>query len=591
MNGKNYLEDAIKEAHDTTAHGGVEKTLRWFTDKFICQPFSTLVNEHVASCDTCQRTKYSNKPPLGQVTMLHVPARAWTDITMDFLKMSPVFTYCSTLYPNIPLEDDHMICFSRLWTIVCRQSGFMFLIPVSDCFTVEICTDTFVTHVSSVIGYPYYIVFDRDTLFMSDHFKDWAARKGIRLEPSAAYHPQTDGPSEIANKTILQATRACKVKGNEWLHKLSETQLKLNSRDNTARQHCPFFSLLGFDAKLSPSSFPYPITAYTPAEERHLDTSRNMYSSKVKQAIQANEKPSVPPLLSAGQKVLLSTENLNLLNTSRKLKSRWVRPFRIQHVNRKRNNYTLDLSTDSWLSLIHNTFHISKIKPYIENDLTNFPGRHGEQPGEVTKGRWEVEWVLEFRTAPHTAKSQYLVRWKGYGSDDDEWINFADISLEIVQDFWTSGNYSNTFKQWRSSKTHKKRHTRETHKSIVQTERDRVLALSPDDQDLTSAATNLAEDIFNVFLKYLFAPVELTWQSRVPSCCFNCRSELTMEEGMANKVSIGCVHCSLCHECLLWMIWKLCWSPTVHCEHCYSNNCRTCTCYFGVPPAWARQQE
>jgi len=176
----------------------------------------------VASCDTCQRTKYSNKAPLGQVTMLHVPARAWTDITMDFLKMSPVFTYCSTLYPNIPLEDDHMICFSKLWTIVCRQSGFMFLIPVSDNLTAEKCTDTFDTHVASVIGYPYYIVFDRDTLFMSDNFKDWAARKGIKLEPSTAYHPQTDGQSKFANKVILQATRACKVEGNEWKHKLSE---------------------------------------------------------------------------------------------------------------------------------------------------------------------------------------------------------------------------------------------------------------------------------------------------------------------------------------------------------------------------------
>jgi len=79
---------------------------------------------------------------------------------MDFLKMSLVFTYCSTLYPIIPLVDNHMICFSRLWTIVFRQSGFMFLIPVSDNLTTEKCTDTFDIHVASVIGYPYYIVFD-----------------------------------------------------------------------------------------------------------------------------------------------------------------------------------------------------------------------------------------------------------------------------------------------------------------------------------------------------------------------------------------------------------------------------------------------
>ena len=146
--------------------------LKWLTDKYICQLFLRLVKVCIASCNTCQWTKYSNKLPLRQVTMLHVPARLWMEITMDFLKMSPICTYCSTLYPNIPLKDDHIICFSRLWTIVYRQSGFMFLIPVSDNLTAKKCTDTFDMHIASVIGYPYYIVLDLDTLFMSDHFKD-----------------------------------------------------------------------------------------------------------------------------------------------------------------------------------------------------------------------------------------------------------------------------------------------------------------------------------------------------------------------------------------------------------------------------------
>ena len=48
----------------------------------------------------------------------------------------------------------------------------MFLIPVSGNLMAEKYTDTFDTHVASVIGYPYYIVFDQDTLFMSHHFKD-----------------------------------------------------------------------------------------------------------------------------------------------------------------------------------------------------------------------------------------------------------------------------------------------------------------------------------------------------------------------------------------------------------------------------------
>ena len=101
MNGKNYLEATIKEVYDATVHCGVEKALKWLPDKFICQPFSKIVKEYMSSCDTCQRTKYSNKSPLGQVNMLHVSARARTDITIYFLNISAVFTYCSTLYSNI----------------------------------------------------------------------------------------------------------------------------------------------------------------------------------------------------------------------------------------------------------------------------------------------------------------------------------------------------------------------------------------------------------------------------------------------------------------------------------------------------------
>jgi len=37
LNSKNNLETAINEAHDATAHGGVEKTLKWLTDRFIYQ--------------------------------------------------------------------------------------------------------------------------------------------------------------------------------------------------------------------------------------------------------------------------------------------------------------------------------------------------------------------------------------------------------------------------------------------------------------------------------------------------------------------------------------------------------------------------
>ena len=53
FDSKNYLELAIAEAYDATAHGGIEKTMKALPDKFECQFFSKVVKEYIASCDTC----------------------------------------------------------------------------------------------------------------------------------------------------------------------------------------------------------------------------------------------------------------------------------------------------------------------------------------------------------------------------------------------------------------------------------------------------------------------------------------------------------------------------------------------------------
>ena len=64
---------------------------------------------------------------------------------------------------------------------------------------------------------------------MSDHFQGWAALKGILLEPSTAFHQQTDGTTEIVNKEVVTIVRACELERDQCVKKLPELQLKLNS--------------------------------------------------------------------------------------------------------------------------------------------------------------------------------------------------------------------------------------------------------------------------------------------------------------------------------------------------------------------------
>ena len=91
------------------------------------------------------------------------------------------------MYPNMEIDNDHILCISRTWTIDDRHGGYIFLIPIRDNFKAEQCTRTYEAHSLPYVGYTNTIVFDRDSLFMSDHFQEWAASKGIRLQPSTAY--------------------------------------------------------------------------------------------------------------------------------------------------------------------------------------------------------------------------------------------------------------------------------------------------------------------------------------------------------------------------------------------------------------------
>ena len=117
--GKNFLEIAIAKAHAATTHGRIHKTMKALTDKFECQSFSGLIREYVGTCNICQRTKYLRRGPIGCARPLRMPVRLCSNITMDFLILSLVFTKCSILYPNIPVGEDHLVGVSWLWTIVC----------------------------------------------------------------------------------------------------------------------------------------------------------------------------------------------------------------------------------------------------------------------------------------------------------------------------------------------------------------------------------------------------------------------------------------------------------------------------------------
>ena len=152
--------------------------------------------------------------------------------------------------------------------------------------------------------YPYCIIFDWETRFMSSHFQSWAASKGNKLELSTMCKLQQDRPSKIVKEEIIQLTRACNTKGNEWLSKISEIQLRLNSPCNALWRNNPFVTVLGFDCKLGLHTLPYLINEYQPAMEHYNAAPQALTNAKAGEAKQAKLHRSLVSQHKVGDRVL-----------------------------------------------------------------------------------------------------------------------------------------------------------------------------------------------------------------------------------------------------------------------------------------------
>ena len=75
-------------------------------------------------------------------------------------------------------------------------------------------------------------------------------------------------------------------------------------------------------------------------------------------------------------------------------------------------------------------FHIDLLTPYLETDIhgANFT----QPPPDLIDGEeeYEVEEILDSRKHGRGCKVQYLVKWKGYPSSDNQWVNWDDMHAE-----------------------------------------------------------------------------------------------------------------------------------------------------------------
>jgi hypothetical protein len=143
---------------------------------------------------------------------------------------------------------------------------------------------------------------------------------------------------------------------------------------------------------------------------------------------------------------MLSTENRRRQYAAKgekhiaKFMPRFNGPYPVADVNLEASTVTLNLPATS---NIYPMFHTAEVKPYNENDQSLFPLRELAWPGSIIMEDGMQEYFMEkiIDTCKHGRGMQYLVRWLGYGSEEDQWLPGSELADNTVLDDWLAGTW------------------------------------------------------------------------------------------------------------------------------------------------------
>ncbi|MCO5567057.1 hypothetical protein L7F22_020742 [Adiantum nelumboides] len=191
---RSLREKVMFESHAPpyVGHRGIQTTMKAIETYFYWPIMKGDIQDYVSKCVVCQKTEYDIGKQPGLLQPLPIPDSPWESISMDF-----IFGLPKSIHGN-----------TRIWTIVNRFSKQAHFIPVKKTIIAHQMATLFITQDFKDHGLPMSIVSDRDPRMTSNFWKGLLENLGTRSNFSSAYHPQTDGQSEIANLKVLDLLKA-----------------------------------------------------------------------------------------------------------------------------------------------------------------------------------------------------------------------------------------------------------------------------------------------------------------------------------------------------------------------------------------------
>lgn len=422
-------------AHDRSSHAGFHRCYQRIAETLYFLRLAAHLRVYIKKCHACQLNQTRRHLPYGALVPMEPTMLPFHTIAIDFVLALP--------------DCRGMTC---LLTLTDKATKALGLVPGKDTYSASDWAKL-VLHwlLTADWGIPRGIISDRDPKFLSDFWRAIFKEMKTRLLTTTAYHAQGNGQSERTNQAVNIALRYFITENpdEEWLDALPSLQFGFNSAPNASTGIVPNKLKFGFA--------PRGLTALIGEEEQvtmpELDAARIVYRREAADAVSfANAQMKIrydgkhkPLMLKAGDYAYLRLHHGYQLPSkpSKKFSNQYAGPFLVK---KKIGDlaYELDLPATS---RVHPVISVTMLEPAdVSEDPYNRP--KPDHPGPVETDheddagadpRYEVERVVgrRQRTFGRTKVWQYLLRWKGWGPEHDQWKSESACGdcLELVETY------------------------------------------------------------------------------------------------------------------------------------------------------------
>lgn len=149
----NRIPLLIAECHTTPTggHSGLLRTYKRISSFLYWRGMKKDIQQFIAECDVCQKSKYATLAPAGLLQPLPIPTQVWQDMSMDFV----------TGLPRVRAKDTILV-------VVDRLTKYAHFLALGHPFTAKDVALLFTSEVIRLHGFPSSIITDRDPIFLSN---------------------------------------------------------------------------------------------------------------------------------------------------------------------------------------------------------------------------------------------------------------------------------------------------------------------------------------------------------------------------------------------------------------------------------------